>query len=67
MMRRRNPVRAHHYELYEEIGQGINASVFRASGSQTKVKVNVKLPGGKDDSGSSEVRDLKAELERLES
>ncbi|KAL4561950.1 hypothetical protein LXL04_034135 [Taraxacum kok-saghyz] len=36
-------------------------------GSQTNVKVNVKLPGGKDDSGSSEVRDLKAELERLES
>ncbi|KAL4573850.1 hypothetical protein LXL04_020670 [Taraxacum kok-saghyz] len=35
--------------------------------TQTKVKVNVKLLGGKGDSGSSEGWDLKAEPERLES
>ncbi|KAL4586790.1 hypothetical protein LXL04_011434 [Taraxacum kok-saghyz] len=45
-----------------------HAVVDGCIGSPTKVKVNVKLPGEKGDSGSSEMRDLKAaKLERLES
>lgn len=43
MEKKKYPVGAEHYELYEEIGQGVSASVFRAMCIPNKEIVAVKV------------------------